>query len=75
MLKSKLSFRDIKARVQSLVAKQRREEEPESLSLVRRLEATVKRAKKVELQLETGQKKKRLEKLLREIEALLDEQP
>ncbi len=73
VLKSKLSFREIKDRVQSLVTRQRREEEPESLSLVRRLEATVKRAKKTERQLEAGRKKK-LEKLIRELEALLNEE-
>lgn len=73
VLKSKLSFRDIKDRVQSLVTRQRREEEPESLSLVRRLEATVRYAKKAERQLEAGRKKK-LEKLIRELEALLNEE-
>jgi ParB family chromosome partitioning protein len=66
-----LSFRDIKERVRELNAKQDGEGETEVTTLVRRLEATAKRARKVEHLLEKTQKKKRLQRLLGELEELL----
>ncbi|NEP11600.1 MAG: ParB/RepB/Spo0J family partition protein [Symploca sp. SIO2C1] len=70
VIANRLSFRDIKERVRELTAKQK--EEGEVTTLVRRLEATAKQAKKVGHLLKTKQKKKRLEKLLTELESLLD---
>jgi cell fate (sporulation/competence/biofilm development) regulator YlbF (YheA/YmcA/DUF963 family) len=69
-----LSFRDIKERVRELTLQQKGEGETEVTTLVRRLEATAKRARKVEHLLEKTQKKKRLQRLLSELEALLSEE-
>lgn len=66
-----LSFRDVKERVRELNALQSGEGETEVKVLVRQLEATAKRARKVEHLFEKTQKKKRLQRLLGELEALL----
>ena len=73
-LQEELSFREIKKLVKETITKQGKREELEvEKSLIERLERTVKRAKKSQQLFEKAQKKKRLERLLRELEALLDE--
>jgi len=80
VLTDKLSFREIKERVRALTTRLRALTTRQSggdgavsVSLVLRLQETAKRAKKLEYLFEKTQKKKRLEKLLRELEALLEE--
>jgi ParB family transcriptional regulator, chromosome partitioning protein len=71
-VKNKLSFRDIKERVQNLAGKGRGEKDKkESHPLIKRFEATVTRFKTTAHFFEQEQKKKRLELLLNKLEALL----
>jgi len=74
IITKKLSFRDIRERVRELTANQKGKVETEVITLVQRLEATVKRARKVEHLLEKTQKKKRLQRLLGELEELLSDE-
>lgn len=71
VLAQNLSFRDVKEKVRDL--KQSSPDEVPEPTLIDRLEATVKRAKQSQKLLTKAQKRKRLEKLLHDLEALLDE--
>ncbi|MGA1411596.1 MAG: ParB/RepB/Spo0J family partition protein [Prochlorotrichaceae cyanobacterium] len=73
VLAKKLSFRDVKERVRAIIKGLNVEENPEAGNLIDRLQATVKQAKKATHILEKAQKRKRLEKLIAELETLLAE--
>jgi ParB family chromosome partitioning protein len=69
-LDQKLSFREVKEKVRGVRQPKQVAKEP---TLVQQLEATVRRVKQSQHLLEKGQKRKQLEKLLNELESLLDE--
>lgn len=72
-LKNKLSFRELKERVKEPTRTNPTEEKPLEPTLVERIETVAKRVKKAKPLFEKTQKRKRLERLLGELEALLDE--
>jgi ParB family chromosome partitioning protein len=74
-LKKQLSFRDIQKEVKEVLGDEQDKGSTATINpLVTRLEATVKRAKRVSKNFERGQKRKRLEQLIKELEALLAEE-
>jgi ParB family chromosome partitioning protein len=74
-LKAKLSFRDIKQRVKALsLAKAGEPPSETGPSIIEQLEVSVKRAKKAKHLFATAQKRKQLERILRDLEALLEEE-
>lgn len=75
VLTGKLSFREVKKRVQEGVTIQGKGETPPppEPSLFERVEDSLKKAKKAKAFFEKPQKKKRLERLLKELDALLKE--
>ncbi|WP_008319458.1 ParB/RepB/Spo0J family partition protein [Leptolyngbya sp. PCC 6406] len=72
-LGNQLSFREIRDRVKTTAQPIHPVPSPPEPSLLDRLENNVKRAKKAKAFFERTQKRKRLERLLRDLESLLDE--
>lgn len=74
VLAERLSFREVKKRVQEgVTTKEKGARLPDEPSLFERFEDSLKKAKKAKKFFESPQKKKRLERLLRDFDALLKE--